>query len=55
MRVAFDAVENPAMANFRPIDRTTPYLLPPSLDDWLPKDHLARTALGALGTDHVYS
>ena len=30
------------MANFRPIDRTTPYLLPPSVDDWLPKDHLAR-------------
>ena len=30
------------MANFRPIDRATPYLLPPSVDDWLPKDHLAR-------------
>ena len=30
------------MANFRPIDRTTPYLLPPSVEDWLPKDHLAR-------------
>ena len=25
-----------------PADRDTPYLLPPSLDDWLPKDHLAR-------------
>jgi transposase len=25
-----------------PFYRDTPYLLPPSLDDWLPKDHLAR-------------
>ena len=30
------------MMNFRPIDRATPFLLPPSVDDWLPKDHLAR-------------
>ena len=30
------------MVNFRPIDRATPFLLPPSVDDWLPKDHLAR-------------
>ncbi|HVB48612.1 MAG TPA: IS1182 family transposase [Burkholderiales bacterium] len=30
------------MANFRPIDRATPFLLPPSVEDWLPKDHLAR-------------
>jgi transposase len=30
------------MVVFRPIDRATPYLLPPSVDDWLPKDHLAR-------------
>ena len=30
------------MALFRPIDRATPYLLPPSVEDWLPKDHLAR-------------
>ena len=30
------------MSHFRPCDRDTPYLLPPSLDDWLPKDHLAR-------------
>ena len=30
------------MTNFRPIDRATPYLLPPSVEDWLPKDHLAR-------------
>ncbi|MBI3917190.1 MAG: hypothetical protein HY322_09300 [Betaproteobacteria bacterium] len=30
------------MVNFRPIDRATPYLLPPSVEEWLPKDHLAR-------------
>lgn len=31
-----------SMSNFRQCDRQTPYLLPPSLDDWLPADHLAR-------------
>jgi hypothetical protein len=30
------------MSHFRPCDRDTPYLLPPSLDDWLPRDHLGR-------------
>jgi transposase len=30
------------MSHFRPCDRDTSYLLPPSLDDWLPKNHLAR-------------
>ena len=30
------------MSHFRQCDRDTPYLLPPSVDDWLPKDHLAR-------------
>ena len=30
------------MSNFRPVDRDTSFLLPPSVDDWLPKDHLAR-------------
>ena len=30
------------MANFRLVDRDTSYLLPPSVDEWLPKDHLAR-------------
>lgn len=28
------------MSHFRPSE--TPYLLPPSLDEWLPRDHLAR-------------
>ncbi len=30
------------MTNFRPIDRATQFLLPPSVEEWLPKDHLAR-------------
>jgi transposase len=30
------------MSPFRPIDRKTPYLLSPSMEDWLPEDHLAR-------------
>lgn len=30
------------MSNFRPINRGTDYLLPPSVDDWLPERHLAR-------------
>lgn len=30
------------MSRFRPIDRETNYLLPPSLQDWLPESHLAR-------------
>ena len=30
------------MSNFRPIDRATGFLLPPSVDEWLPERHLAR-------------
>src|SRR5450432_729163 len=30
------------MSNFRAIDRETGFLLPPSLDEWLPEQHLAR-------------
>ena len=30
------------MSNFRAIDRKTGYLLPPSVDDWLPEKHLAQ-------------
>jgi transposase len=30
------------MSNFRPTDRLTGYLMPPSLDEWLPQRHLAR-------------
>ena len=31
-----------AMSNFRTIDRQTGFLLPPSVDEWLPERHLAR-------------
>src|SRR5260221_12223386 len=30
------------MSNFRPSDRLTGFLLPPSIDEWLPQRHLAR-------------
>ena len=30
------------MSRFVPVDRDTAYLLPPSVDEWLPEDHLAR-------------
>ena len=30
------------MKNFRPIDRDTGFLMPPSVDEWLPEKHLAR-------------
>ena len=28
------------MANFRPIDRDTGFLMPPSVNEWLPAQHL---------------
>jgi len=30
------------MSNFRPTDRETDFLMPPSVNDWLPERHLAR-------------
>jgi transposase len=30
------------MSNFRPTDRLTGFLMPPSVDEWLPQRHLAR-------------
>ncbi len=36
------------MAQFRTIDRHTPYLLPPCIDDWVSEDHLARFIVEAL-------
>jgi len=30
------------MSNFRSIDRQTGFLLPPSVDEWLPESILAR-------------
>jgi len=46
------------MSNFRPIDRDTGYLLPPSVDEWLPERHLARFVVEVidgldLGAFHV--
>lgn len=36
------------MNRFRLIDRKTAYLLPPSVEDWLPEDHLARFIVEAI-------
>src|SRR4249919_430874 len=36
------------MTNFRPSDRLTSYLLPPSVDEWLPERHLARFVVEAI-------
>jgi transposase len=30
------------MSSFIPVDRRTNYLFPPSVEDWLPENHLAR-------------
>ncbi len=30
------------MSNFRPVDRDTGFLMPPSVEEWLPEKHLAR-------------
>jgi transposase len=40
-RGVFAATVKP-MSNFRPINRDTGFLLPPSVDEWLPQRHLAR-------------
>src|SRR5580698_8688763 len=32
----------PCISNFRPTDRETGFLMPPSVDEWLPERHLAR-------------
>jgi transposase len=35
--------------NLIPCDRDQPFLMPPSLDDWLPRDHLARFVVDVVG------
>jgi transposase len=35
-------VDSLPMSNFRDVDRQTAFLLPPSVDEWLPEEHLAR-------------
>lgn len=36
------------MSNFRQVDRETGFLLPPSVDEWLPERHLARFVVEAI-------
>jgi transposase len=36
------------MSNFRPVDRDTGFLMPPSVDEWLPERHLARFVVEAI-------
>ena len=36
--------------DFREVDRETLFLLPPSVQDWLPEDHLARFVVSRLPT-----
>lgn len=36
-------------ANFIQVDRETPYLLPPSVQEWLPENHLARFVVDIVG------
>jgi len=37
------------MSNFRPVDRDTGFLMPPSVDEWLPEKHLARFVVDVIG------
>lgn len=37
------------MSNFRPIDRDTDFLMPRSVDEWLPERHLARFVVEVVG------
>ena len=38
------------MANFRPVDRDTGFLMPPSVDEWLPEKHLARFVVDVIAS-----
>ena len=42
MELIRHGVGSSTMNNFRVIDRETRFLLPPSVDEWLPETHLAR-------------
>src|ERR1700689_4860270 len=37
------------MINFRPINRNMDFLMPPSVDEWLPQRHLARFVVEVIG------
>jgi len=41
-KITFVQLIGLCLSNFIVTDRKTAYLLPPSLDDWLNEDHLAR-------------
>ena len=38
------------MSNFRPVDRDTGFLMPPSVDEWLPERHLARFVVDVIAS-----
>jgi transposase len=38
------------MKNFRPVDRDTGFLMPPSVDEWLPEKHLARFVVAMIAS-----
>jgi transposase len=38
------------MSNFRPVDRDTGFLMPPSVDEWLPEKHLARFVVDVIAS-----
>jgi len=38
------------MKNFRPVDRDTGFLMPPSMDEWLPEKHLARFVVDVIAS-----
>ncbi len=38
------------MKNFRPVDRDTGFLMPPSVDEWLPAKHLARFVVDVIAS-----
>lgn len=38
------------MSNFRLIDRETGFLMPPSVDEWLPERHLVRFVVEVIAT-----
>ena len=42
VRLELSPINRESMSNFRPINRDTGFLLPPSVDEWLPQRHLAR-------------
>src|SRR4051812_20372631 len=38
------------MSKFRPVDRDTGFLMPPSVDEWLPRKHLARFVVDVIAS-----